>query len=257
VRYQEFHPNRALDCIAQFWRFEAGEIASKVADHFIPPDGMVSIGAAFIPGAPPHAGVVGPSDKAHRTQILSGQVVVGARLKPEYASPLLGADIARLVGQFVPLAQIAPAIAEPFMQAAGAAAAGDWAPLDRFFAELAGKSPAPDPVVRAMAKTLMETDGGAPVGALAAKLNLSPRQARRRFEAATGMTPKSFARVRRVRRACADAIREETTWSDLSLDAGFADQSHLAKSFQAVFDLPPKKVRAYIRRIAHGDVFSA
>lgn len=256
MRYNEKKPERAAECVAQFWRFDAGAI-DAAAEHIIPPDGMVSLWASFRPGAPAFTGVTGPSVKAHRTEVHPGQVLIGTRLRPEWSGALFKSGVAPLLDNIMPLRQCAPEIGERFERAAEDALTDNWTTLDALFVELSRSLAEIDLVVRVIATALTETDGGASIASLAAKAGLSPRQARRRFEAAVGMAPKAFARVRRVRRACTDAIRDETNWSRLALEAGFTDQAHLARNFQSVFDLPPTRVRAYIRRIAHGDVFSA
>jgi AraC-like DNA-binding protein len=103
----------------------------------------------------------------------------------------------------------------------------------------------------------MESDGAASIGSVSAAEGVSARHARRRVAEAMGITPKGFAQIRRVRRACVDAFRTETNWSDVSLQAGFADQAHLARAFRDVFSLCPSEVRAFIRSIDHGDIYSA
>lgn len=258
MRYSEAKPDSgASSLVSEFWIFEAGELPGGPTDHVIPPDGLVSLWAAFEPDGPAFCGVTGPSPRAHRTEIKPRQTVVGARLRPGTASPLLGASMNALAGGVLPLDAIAPDRELAFRCAAAHRLLGDWTALNEFFAALAAQTPPPDPVARRMAETLIESDGAAAIGALTAETGLSPRQARRRFEAAMGVAPKSFARIRRLRRACRDALNETQSLTGLSLEAGFADQAHLSRSFQEAFDLPPGKVRAYIRRIAHGDVYSA
>lgn len=255
MRYAETRPApAAAPLVAQYWTFDAGALPDGGADHVIPPDGLVSVWLSSDARNALFAGVTGPSEKAHRTLVHDGQRLAGARLQPGAGVSVFGDGMPALVGRFLPLAEIAPAIAVSFTQAAAAALADDWRLLDAFFAELAGNTAPPDPAACKMAERLIETDGAAPIASLAEDVGLSPRQARRRFETAIGLSPKNFARLRRVRRACADAIRKEMSFADVSLEAGFADQAHLSRNFQSVFDLPPGKVRAHIRRIVHGEI---
>lgn len=255
MRYGETRPAPAAAAlVAQYWTFEAGALPDGSAPHVIPPDGLVSVWLSADGGDSFFCGVTGPSEKAHRTTVHDRQRLVGARLQPGAGAPLFGAGWKNLIGTFLPLAEMAPGLAPPFSQAAAAALNGDWRPLDDLFANLSQTVAPADPVAREMALRLIETDGAASIAALAADAGLSTRQARRRFQAAVGLSPKSFARLRRVRRACADAIRKEMSFADVSLEAGFADQAHLSRNFQSVFDQPPGKVRALIKRIIHGEI---
>lgn len=255
MRYAETRPApAAAPLVAQYWIFEAGSLPEGGADHVIPPDGLVSVWLSTDASKAFFCGVTGPSEKAHRTTVHDGQRLAGARLQPGAGVSIFGARWKSLVGSFLPLAELAPALTPAFSQSAAAALDGDWRPLDEFFASL-GRTAAPaDMAARKMALRLIETDGGASIAHLAAEAGLSPRQARRRFEAAIGLSPKNFARLRRVRRACADAIRKEMSFANVSLEAGFADQAHLSRNFQSIFDQPPGKVRAHIKRIIHGDI---
>jgi len=255
MRYAETRPApAAAPLVAQYWTFEAGALPDGAADHVIPPDGLVSMWLSTDASNAVFCGVTGPSEKAHRTTVHNGQRLAGARLQPGAGVSVFGAGMPALVGRFLPLTELAPMLVGPFTDAALPALAGDWRRLDTFFSDFTANAAPPDPAARKMAERLIESDGAAPIAKLAQDVGLSPRQARRRFEAAIGLSPKNFARLRRVRRACADAIRKEMSFADVSLEAGFADQAHLSRNFQSVFDLPPGKVRAHIRRIIHGEI---
>ena len=255
MRYAETRPApAAASLVAQYWTFDAGSLPESGADHVIPPDGLVSLWLSTDASHAVFCGVTGPSQKAHRTTVHDRQRLAGARLQPGAGVSVFGDGMPALIGRFLPLAELAPVLVGPFTDAALPALTGDWRRLNAFFAELAGNAAPPDPAARKMAARLIETDGAVPIASLAEDVGLSPRQARRRFEAAIGLSPKNFARLRRVRRACADAIRKEMSFADVSLEAGFADQAHLSRNFQSVFDLPPGKVRAHIKRIIHGEI---
>jgi methylphosphotriester-DNA--protein-cysteine methyltransferase len=63
---------------------------------------------------------------------------------------------------------------------------------------------------------------------------LQTRQWQRRFFAATGLTPKAFARLTRLQRLV--GLYESglwRRWADLALEMGFYDQSHLANEFRS------------------------
>lgn len=67
-----------------------------------------------------------------------------------------------------------------------------------------------------------------------------------------GLSPKEFARLRRIRHACILMLAEqEAALADISHDGGYADQPHLTREFRGVFGSSPRLVEAYLRRIEH------
>jgi AraC-like DNA-binding protein len=257
MRYEEFRPAASVaHLVAQCWRFEAGDLAVSPSEHMIVPDGLPSLFATFVPGAAVMlAGIVGPAETAVRTQIVRQQISIGVRLKPGVAPRLFEVSMPALAGRSLSFSQFAPRLEAAFEDAARCAVGGDWSGITRFLFARAETAPAPDGAAAAMAARLIATDGRARIGDLSAVEGVSPRQARRRFIEAVGLSPKSFARVRRIRRACIAALGD-AGWSHVSLEAGFADQPHLARNFQAVFERRPSEVLAYIKRIAHSNVES-
>jgi methylphosphotriester-DNA--protein-cysteine methyltransferase len=62
---------------------------------------------------------------------------------------------------------------------------------------------------------------------------LRTRQWQRRFAAATGLTPKAFARIARLQRLVSlYQSGQWRRWADLALESGFYDQAHLANDFR-------------------------
>jgi len=73
------------------------------------------------------------------------------------------------------------------------------------------------------------------------------------LRAATGLSPKQFARVERcarLRSACWDrAARRGPVWR---YSPGYADQAHLVREFTELTGLSPEAFLARIRATAHG-----
>ncbi|MDX1953585.1 MAG: AraC family transcriptional regulator [Verrucomicrobiota bacterium] len=113
---------------------------------------------------------------------------------------------------------------------------------------------APDNVVVELTQRILAAEGDISVAALCAGLGLSYRQILRRFYEATGLTPKEFARLRRLRHACVEALRKAApAWADLSAATGFSDQAHMTREFQDIYGWTPRLVHEYLRRIEHRD----
>ena len=95
----------------------------------------------------------------------------------------------------------------------------------------------PDPSVAAAACALSR---GVPVGEVADGLGLLPRTLRRRFTAQVGLTPKRFARVRRLQRVVRDLDGQvQADWAAVAARHGYADQPHLTDEFRELAGVTP------------------
>src|SRR5262245_39047815 len=94
--------------------------------------------------------------------------------------------------------------------------------------------------VRAAAKLLYHTKGQFRVAELADYCNLSMRQLQRQFDEATGVSPKTLARIIRFEairnRLMSDATANLT---DLAYEFGYTDQAHFIKDFKTFTDRTP------------------
>lgn len=102
-------------------------------------------------------------------------------------------------------------------------------------------------------KIIEATGGEIKIARLAADMNLSTRQFERRFKGVSGLSPKQFARARRLR-ATAVALVENGTinWANRAAEMGFADQSHLAHEFVSVTKRSPNSFAEKVKQIDHG-----
>jgi len=101
-----------------------------------------------------------------------------------------------------------------------------------------------DPAVAWAIKAL---ERGMRVAEVASRLGLLPRTLERRFNARVGLTPKRFARVRRLQRAMR-TIRSSAgafDWSVLAAEHGYFDQSHLVHEFRELADLTPAQYKPH------------
>ncbi|MDX2152372.1 MAG: helix-turn-helix domain-containing protein [Bryobacteraceae bacterium] len=238
MTYDEFSPAPHLQgAVSSYWRFALPpDHTPPDFIHTIPPDGAVSL--CWLP--PGRVVVMGP-----RVPVFAGAEYAGIRFLPGGAGPLLNVDVPSLRDAVLPLDR--PDFAA-VMQAQGIP--GLDALLTRW-AEAAGWT-SPDPTVAEITRRIVATDGAAPVADLVHGLGLSYRQILRRFHHASGLTPKEFARLRRLRAACLHAFQSANpAWAALSADTGFSDQAHLARECQDVYGWPPRLVHEYLRRITH------
>lgn len=83
---------------------------------------------------------------------------------------------------------------------------------------------------------------------------LSPRQCSRRIKAWTGLTLRELQGIGRMERALIEANtmgRTGSSWSDIALDCGFADQAHLCREFRRHLGMRPSDVRLKLDEDSH------
>ncbi len=258
MSYAEFEPGRELEpYVASFWTFAVDPRAGPV-EHWVPPDGCVSL--AFRRGSP-GAVVLGPWTAPLTPAVAAGDAFFGVRFWPGTAAALLPIAPLRLKDRVVPATEI-PGLAWS-ERLAGSLWAGQDGVLDasaatrELVALLPGARPLDEAVVAA-ARRVMATGGEAPIAALAQASALSPRQFRRRFTAAVGISPKELARIWRLRRCALAALDASSVaaarWAELAAAHGFADQAHLVREFRHLLGLPPTAFARQFARIAHRDL---
>ncbi len=122
----------------------------------------------------------------------------------------------------------------------------DWERSVSFFAD----GPASDDDIALAVDSLIVSGGTFPIAALARAATLSERQFRRRFREVTGVAPKAYADVQRLRRALILSL-SDTSWAGVAEETGFADQPHLIREVQKRFGAAPREVRGYLGTIRH------
>ncbi|MBK6789044.1 MAG: AraC family transcriptional regulator [Betaproteobacteria bacterium] len=163
---------------------------------------------------------------------------MGLLVRPEAAACLLGDACGAIVNQVLPWAAVAGAAEAAWLDDAVDQARDDAA---RLGALLASFRRAVQPVARGrdQAYARLCTAVGAQ-GALAGdQLGLGRRQLERRCQAVLGVSPKQFQRMVRFRQALSMAVTGGAArLTAVALDAGFYDQSHLARDARRLAGAP-------------------
>ncbi|MEO8197808.1 MAG: AraC family transcriptional regulator [Thermoanaerobaculia bacterium] len=258
MTYAEFEPARELEpYVASFWSFAVDREAGPV-EHWVPPDGCVSL--AFRRGSST-AVVVGPWTVPLTPAVVAGDAFFGVRFWPGTAAALLPIEPMNLKDRVVSALEI------PGLAWSAALAAEIWKRPDgkldasvaaRALAVLLPRARPLDVSIVAAARRIMATGGEISIAQLAVDAAFSPRQFRRRFTAAVGVSPKELARIWRLRRCALAALDpaspEAARWADLAAAHGFADQAHLVREFRHLLGLPPTAFARQFARIAHRDL---
>lgn len=245
MRYEEFTPPATIACFVEaFWQFtlDADDPAEIV--HTILPDGAVSMAASYWNGDLIDVTIMGPGETAQQAMLVQGMHVVGARLCPGAAQPILGLAPETIMGTMQSL---------PAEHWAVAAFANGLQGLATAMEQRRAQLPLPDELIRAAAQAI---ELGEPIAAVAANLGLSPRQLQRRFRAAVGLSPKVWQRIRRQRLAWINHVTgEAATLTEAAHSAGFADSAHFSRETQRSFQWSTRAVAAYLASIDHGVLY--
>ncbi|MFT3998474.1 MAG: helix-turn-helix domain-containing protein [Asticcacaulis sp.] len=253
MRYEEQAPSALLSpYIERFWAFSVEADDPPAFEHVIVPDGTINLN--FIapgPNGEVLLNLTGSTETAIRVTVYRGVTYRGVRFRAGAIGPFWGLRAGDLLGRMVALDDLCPERASDLTQRL--AVATDLRGFaEAFEASVREARPLPDAAVAHMVDEIVATHGHLPLEPLLARSGLSARQARRRFVEAVGLTPKVFARIRRVRRACVDlALLPDTELAALSVAHGFADQPHFSRELRAMLDVPPQVLRDYLRRIRH------
>lgn len=89
------------------------------------------------------------------------------------------------------------------------------------------------------ALSVMRRSPGLRIGRLAEHLDVSERHLVRRFQSATGASPKEAARIMRLSKVISTVRQGRASWAGAAQLCGFSDQSHMVREFTTMVGLPP------------------
>lgn len=254
MRYEEFEPATELsDVVNSYWAFSVPEDAPMPYDHRVVPDGTISI--AYIRSRYFETiAYVGPRTEAHNPPTRPGDSIWGIRFQPGVIKGLFGVSPAALRDQVGDARAVFTGFAGPLFErlktvTGPEAAAGVFD--EQVLEVMKSVVFKPDPLARDIRK-VGETEET--VSAIAAAAGLSERQFRRRFIDLVGLTPKEFARIRRLRRSAMKLLDASFGWADIAAETGYADQAHLSRDYARMLGVTPTSFVERLARIRHGDI---
>jgi transcriptional regulator GlxA family with amidase domain len=104
-------------------------------------------------------------------------------------------------------------------------------------------------------KIIEENCGEVKISELAEAIGLSVRQLERRFRKSAGLSPKQYARARRIRATAINLLEEgKMNWASRAAEMGFTDQAHLTHEFSTLTGRSPNSFAEKVRRIRHGEL---
>ncbi|MDA9528267.1 MULTISPECIES: helix-turn-helix domain-containing protein [unclassified Bradyrhizobium] len=109
----------------------------------------------------------------------------------------------------------------------------------------------PSPAIAAAIGWLWRSAGAARISEIATDIGWSRKHLSRRFQNEIGVSPKTLARMLRFHRACELARSGSACgWAGIALEAGFADQAHLAREFR---EFSGERPTSWAARLANMD----
>jgi AraC-like DNA-binding protein len=258
-RYGERLPHPSLaPWIACYWEFSARVGAPPV--HHVPPDGCTSL---LMPLGGPFAGTLffsGPWLEPLSVPVIPEARFVGVRLRPGATEALLQVPVGSLrnASRPAPLhagahgARLQTAVQACVMASEDLDAAAQ--ALDAYWRDASPGFAPTDPIVSQAIDILVASGGECPVATLATMVGVSERTLLRRFRAATALTPKQFARIRRLLSAAWHAIDSDEGWGRIAAQAGYADQPHLHHDVKALTGLRPEELARRMAWTEHDQV---
>ena len=226
------------------WHFVIEPGDPSPIEHTIPPDGTTNLVLVRAPDGALYAHQVGPSLTSQTVPVMQGWRYGGLRLRPDAAQRVLGDQPALGSRQFL---SREGALAPLWRDVEDLLEGGtDWSRTEQLLAGVTGG----DDAIAAAVDLLVASGGSVPIPVLARAAGLGERQFRRRFQGATGLAPKFYADVQRVRRAIVLSL-EDPDWAGIAEEAGFSDQPHLIRDIRERFGAAPRQVRGYLGGIRH------
>jgi AraC-like DNA-binding protein len=248
--YREHVPPAGLRAFVEcFWTRDPGpkEETDAPVVHRVLPDGCIDIVFEFAPGArvPESIQAVGTMTRPLVVRTLTDDSFVGVRFQPARATSFLRLPASELTDLQVGLDALwsdAASVRDAFANAAGATARV--AALERvLLARLAHGARVEHRDVDEAVRRIIASGGSLGITKLAPSLGVTRQHLARRFADLVGVSPKTFARIVRVRRVIAAARAtpngDGPNWSSLALDAGYYDQAHLIDEFRELTGLAP------------------
>lgn len=257
MHYRESSPPRDLaPFILAYWEFAIAAHARGPFVHYVFPDGCTLLSyRASKSETGCRLRVTGPTLRSLRVSASPGDTYWGVRLQPAACRTVLGRSPAALRDASVPCEDVNAELCRALLRQLSAI--GNFreatAAYSRCLRALRLNLHDLDEKAAAAARKITHCGEGVRLGEVAAAVGLSTRQLQRRFFAAVGLTPKQFARARRIRAIAVKLAETEfVNWAALAAEAGFADQSHMSHELSALTGRSPGSFERSVHKIEHG-----
>lgn len=187
----------------------------------------------------------GPQARYLEIDTVAQGALVGVHFRPAGAFAVLGGAMSEVRGLLVGLDDVFGAGVRRLRDRLRGApnTSTRFALLESWLLERLSRAPTLHPVIAHAARAL--DIAPQPIAALVRQSGWSPRRFIGLFEAQAGLTPKLFARVRRLQHVLSriEAAGSDA-WIERALAAGYFDQSHLIRDFRELAGVSPTEYLA-------------
>jgi AraC-like DNA-binding protein len=237
VRYAETRPHSSLaPYVACYWSITATD-APAATDRILP-DGCADIIVDL--AAEPYAFVVGTMSTALLAPRASRVDLFGIRFRPGGALPFLNVPLREVTDQRVALDALWGTAASVLAECLAGCPVGDRArTAEQILLGRRMRVASEDGIVPRAVDLFRRARGGVAVRDVAAALGVGERRLVRAFDRCVGLSPKGFARVMRFREIFRQLEHGAPAWTRIAGDAGYADQPHMIREFQALAGISP------------------
>lgn len=251
-------PDEISRLVLSFWEFTVGAAASAPIQHEIFPDGCVSVfyhrnenfntRRVFLSGLQP---------ESIKVPVFASDIYWGMRISPAACARVLGSNPSNFQKQNAYEAKEFSHLTENLLEKLDACRdfAEAVAVYEKRLGELDFKPEDFDEKIAEAIRIIEENSGEIKIAELAEAVNLSLRQFERRFKNSSGLTPKQYARARRLRATAVSLVENENlNWANRAAEMGFTDQAHLTHEFVSVTGRSPNSFAEKVKQIEHGNL---
>lgn len=177
--------------------------------------------------------------------------LVGIRFKTPGLCPFVPSPMSQFTDQFIDLADVFLQPGAELIERVAETTSDESLPvlLDRFLLRHMNHVDADHRLQQAI-RILTKQEGMVPVHRICKETSISERQLERLFDRQVGISPERFAQRLRLSRFVRLAQeRNHPSFTQLAYECGFADQSHLIRTFKQHLDLTPREYFSQVHPI--------
>ena len=240
-----------------FFEFSIESKSSAPIPHEVFPDGCISL--LYRRNKRLNLNLLlikGLSLETFHTEVFTGDIHWGVKFSPAACAKILRCDPKDVLTQPVFDEKILPHLTFDLLDKLNKCK--DFGESITVFEELLKnlkikKNEVDDKITNAI-KLIEKHKGEAKISEVADYVDLSTRQLERRFRNNTGVTPKQFSRVCRLRATAINLIENDMNWANRAAEMGFADQAHLTKEISSMTGRSPKSFEKKIKDVEYDEL---
>jgi AraC-like DNA-binding protein len=255
--YREIAPPKEIShLVLSFWEFAVKSENRQPIIHEVFPDGCISIlyyrhqnldvNTLFINAL---------TLEIFKTEVYAGDIFWGMRLSPAACASVLRLNPAEVHPEAINDSEKFRHLTEGVLEKLAVCRDFEES-IEIYEAQIKTLELAPEDIDEKVAEAVRIIDansGELKISEIARTVGLSIRQLERRFKKSAGLTPKQFARARRIRAAAVSVVEEsEMNWAHRAVAMGFADQAHLIHEFSTLTGRSPNSFAERVKKIEYG-----